>query len=126
MMTKYSENSQPSDSFEEGKKEYEVKILRPAQVDLERIALLHRDYVGAQSAEQITESIYQVLEHLQDYPKMGFLLPDLELQALEYRGLLCDKRFLAIYRCIGINVFVYHVLDTRSDYQRLFARLPKK
>jgi plasmid stabilization system protein ParE len=126
MMTNHSENSQEPDSARQDKAKHEIRILQSAQVDLERIALLHRDYVGAQSAEQITDAIYQVLEHLQNYPSMGFLLPEPELQALEYRGLLCDRRFLAVYRCFDVRVFVYRVLDTRSDYRRLFSRLPKK
>jgi len=104
--------------------ELPLRLLNSAQCDLERIALLHRNYCGVESARNITNALLDRIEHLTRFPHMGFALPDNELQSRGYRGLVCDRRFLCVYRVIDGTLFVYRVIDTRSDYRCLFRALP--
>jgi len=95
----------------------ELRILNPAQCDIERIALLHMDHAGANSARKITDKIFSRLEMLSTFPYIGFKLSDAQLAKEGYRGLLCDRRYLSIYRPTAEIVFVYHIVDTRTDYK---------
>jgi len=102
----------------------DLRILTPAQFNLERIALLHLSYAGSASARKITDALYDAMEHLRKFPEMGFELPDAELRSLGYRGLL-EGHYLCIYRRIEKVIYIYHVVDTRSDYPQLWKTLPK-
>jgi plasmid stabilization system protein ParE len=105
-------------------KSYRVELLRDAQCDIEGIALLHRSYVGIDSARKITDAIYDKLEVLESYPDIGFELPDRELRKAGYRGLILEPRYLCIYRRVESIVFVYHIVDARTDYPKLLKHLP--
>jgi len=102
----------------------DLRILTPAQFDLERIALLHSSYVGPISARKITDALYNAMEHLRRFPEMGFELPDAELRSCGYRGLL-EGHYLCVYRCIEKTIFIYHIADTRNDYPQLWKTLQK-
>ncbi|MCL2526506.1 MAG: type II toxin-antitoxin system RelE/ParE family toxin [Coriobacteriia bacterium] len=102
---------------------YSARLLGPAQIDLERIALLHLDYVGVESARKITSAILDRIEVLQTFPYIGAEIDDDELRKQGCRGLLCKRRFLCVYRVIDQSVWVYHIVDTRSDYRKRLMRL---
>ena len=98
---------------------FELKILAPAQNELEDIARLYLALVGSKSAQRITDKIYDALEQLTRFPFSGPPVRDMELRSLGYRYILADK-YVAIYKLIGKTVFVYHIFDGRSDYPTLF------
>ncbi len=103
-------------------KKYELKILKPAQLELEEIAHIHRELVGAESARKITDRIYSALEHLQRNPDMGVSCSNKMLQLEDYRMLICDH-YLCVYRLLEQTVYVYHIVDGRTNYPRLLEDL---
>ncbi|NLF46611.1 MAG: type II toxin-antitoxin system RelE/ParE family toxin [Syntrophomonadaceae bacterium] len=102
---------------------YELKILKPAQLELEEIALIHMELVGVESARKITDRIYGALEHLQRHPNIGVACSNKIFQSEGYRMLICDH-YLCIYRLLEQTVYVYHIVDGRTNYPRLLEDLP--
>ena len=100
-------------------KTYAVKILDPAQAELDEIAQLYLSLVGAPYARGITDKIYNAMERLTRFPLSGPQMREPELRRLGYRFLVVED-YIVIYRLIGDNVFVYHIFDGRSDYPALF------
>ena len=100
-------------------KQFEVRILDPAQGELEEIARLYCSLAGPDSARKITDGIYEALEQLARFPLSGPAMRDAELRSLGYRFVVVDK-YIVIYRLIGDMVVVYHIFDGRSDYPTLF------
>lgn len=98
--------------------QYDVQILDPAQAELEEIASLYCSLVGPASARKITDSIYDALEQLPQFPLSGPPMRDTELSRLGYHFVIVD-RYIVIYRLIQ-NTVVYHIFDGRSDYPTLF------
>ncbi|HWT76262.1 MAG TPA: type II toxin-antitoxin system RelE/ParE family toxin [Mobilitalea sp.] len=101
---------------------YKLRILAPAQRELEEIALLHLELVGPNSARKITDRIYSALELLQTSPNIGISCSDKPLKLDGYRMLVCGN-YLCIYRLIDDIVFVYHIVDGRMNYPRLMNDL---
>lgn len=99
-----------------------LKILAPAQRELEEIARIHLQLVGPESARKITDRIYAALENLQMHPKLGIVARDKWLAQEGYRTLVCGP-YLCFYRPIGGTVFVYHIVDGRTNYPRLLSEL---
>lgn len=104
------------------KKKYELKILAPAREEIIEIARIYKGLVGSNSAEKITNSIKKSLEHLRSHPDMGMALEDKELYLQGYRKLICGN-YLCFYRLIDEVVFVYHIVDGRTEYKHIFNRL---
>ena len=100
-------------------KQLDVRILDPAQGELEDIARLYCSLAGPDSARKITNGIYEALEQLSCFPLSGPTVRDAELRSLGYRFVVVDK-YIVIYRLIGDTVTVYHIFDGRSDYPTLF------
>lgn len=105
------------------KPKYKLELLTPAQRELEEIALVHMELVGVESARKITDRIYGALDHLKSHPKMGVACIDKMLRSEGYRMLICGH-YLCIYRLLGETIFVYHIVDGRTNYPRLLADLP--
>ncbi|MDR3283982.1 MAG: type II toxin-antitoxin system RelE/ParE family toxin [Treponema sp.] len=97
-------------------------LLAGARRELQTIAALHKSLVGPQSAKRITDKILNHLELLNTFPNLGRPLPDAELQAKEYR-MLVTENYISIYRVIDDMVYVYHIVDGRTNYPNLFALL---
>ena len=101
------------------KKACAVRLLDPAQSELEDIARLYCSLAGAASARKLTDSIFDALEQLSRFPLSGPPMRDAELRSLGYRFLVVGKH-IVIYRPVGDTVFIYHIFDGRSDYPTLF------
>lgn len=96
-----------------------VEILTPAWRDIDRISDFHLMKVGPQSAERITDQLLDTIDLLEEQPYMGALHPDPVLAQNEYRKVICGN-YVCIYRVIGTTVYIYRVVDGRTDYVRLF------
>ena len=103
-------------------KKLELKLLMPAQRELEEIGRVHLALVGPISARKITERIYSSLEKLKTFPNMGVACSDKQLAAAGYRMMICGN-YLCFYRKTGNIVFVYHIVDGRADYPKLLSYL---
>ncbi len=97
---------------------YKLKILTPAQRELEEIAQVYLELAGVDSARKITGQILDSLERLKTYPLSGSLPRDRWLREAGYR-LLISGKYLAVYRLVGDSVFVYHIAHGASDYPTL-------
>ena len=104
-------------------KKYSIEILAPARLEIHEIARLHMELVGPQSARRITDKIKSSLSRLTTHPYMGVLFTDATLKREGYRRLICGN-YLCVYRLIGDTVFIYHVVDGRTNYQRILSDLP--
>jgi len=96
-----------------------VRLLPPAQYELEEIARLHLALSGRDSARKLTDAIYQALDTLARFPLSGPPLRDPALRAMGYRSVVVQK-YLVIYRLLGDTVFVYHIAHGKTDYPRFF------
>jgi plasmid stabilization system protein ParE len=102
--------------------QYELVLLAPAERELEEIARVHLELAGLHSARKITDRIYSALENLETFPKMGVICKDKQLAAEGYRMLICGN-YLCFYRQISKYIFVYHIVDGRTDYPKLLTDL---
>ena len=103
--------------------EYKLDYRKEARISLAKIYGLHKRLVGPKSARKITDSIKGSLENLRTNPHMGMPCRIGRLATLGYRFLVCGK-YLAFYRVIDKIIYVYHILDGRTDYEKKLASLP--
>jgi plasmid stabilization system protein ParE len=104
-------------------KKHKLEILTSARGEILEIARLHLELVGPASARKITAKIRKSIENLRTHPFMGMALEDKALRQAGYRKLICGN-YLCFYRLIGETVFIYHIVDGRTEYKRLFRSLP--
>ena len=96
-----------------------IKILEPAQHELEEIAQLQLALVGPNSARKITDKIYAAIEQAALFPQSGYPIHDRELLRQGYRCLLAGK-YIIFYRMIDVTVYVYHIVHGATDYPQLY------
>ena len=101
---------------------FRLEILAPARSEIHEIARLHLELSGPASARKITDKIKRSLENLTTHPHMGAAFPDSVLKREGYRKLICGY-YLCVYRLIGETVFVYHIIDGRTNYKMLLSNL---
>ena len=104
---------------------YELELLTPAQRELEEIGRAHLELVGSLSARKITDRIYSSLEKLKMFPDIGISCRDRQLAAAGYRMLICGN-YLCFYRKTGNIVFIFHIVDGRTDYPKLLADMERE
>ncbi len=98
--------------------EHNVKILRPAARDIERIASYYLRMVGPGSAEKITDKLLDTIEILEEPPFAGTEHPDEILHYQNYRKLICGE-YVCIYKVIDKSVYIYRVIHGTMDYPKL-------
>ena len=98
--------------------EYRIEFLPSAWQDLTKIADLHLQLVGPESAERITDEILDAIDDLSRFPYMGPLHPDPVLARMEYRKLVCRK-YVAVYRVMDSTVYLYRIINGLTDYPKL-------
>ena len=96
----------------------QLVILTPAWEDIDRISDLHLMLVGPSSAEEITDKLLDTIALLAEQPYMGALHPDAFLAQHQYRKLICGN-YVCIYKVISQTVYVYRIVDGRTDYPKL-------
>ena len=96
----------------------QLMILTPAWQDIDRISDLHLMLVGPKSAEEITDKLLDTIALLAEQPYLGALHPDPFLAQHQYRKLICGK-YVCIYKVIDQTVYVYRIVDGRTDYPKL-------
>ena len=97
---------------------YNVRILTPAWQDIDRIADIHLSTVGPHSAEAITNKLLDKISLLIDQPLIGALHTDEFLAMRQYRKLICGN-YIIVYKLIDNTVFIYRVVDGRTNYPKL-------
>ncbi len=96
-----------------------VEILPTAWEDLKTIEDWYLIQFDAETALKVSENILDTIERLECFPDSGSLTPDVWLNEMGYRMVICEKH-VVIYRIIDEIVYVYHIADTRTEYTKLF------
>lgn len=99
---------------------YEIELLAPAWRELEEIADMHLALVGAESAKKITDKILDDIDRLSITPYLGKACEEQILVADKYRRIVSGK-YLCFYRVIGRKVYIYHIVNGKRDYPKLFG-----
>ena len=100
---------------------YEIRFLQEALDDLEEIIL----YIAQSShaaALRMHDRIIEKANDLSIFPKRGRPVPDKKMMAAGYR-MLAVKPYIAFYRIIGHNVFIYRVIHGASNYPMLYEKM---
>ena len=95
-----------------------IEFLQASWLDIDRISDLHLMLVGPKSAEEITDKLLDTIALLAEQPYMGALHPDPSLAGHQYRKLICGK-YVCIYKLTSQTVYVYRIVDGRTDYPKL-------
>ena len=98
---------------------YNVEILPSAWEDLKSIEDYYAIQFGVDTAIKVSDSILDAIERLESFPDSGSMTPDPWLNEQGYRMIIC-KKHVAIYRKISETIFIYHIADTQTQYNRLF------
>ena len=98
---------------------YNVEILPSAWEDLKSIEDYHAIQFDVDTAIKVSDSILDAIERLVSFPDSGSMTPDPWLNNQGYRMIIC-KKHVAIYRKISETIFIYHIADTQTQYNRLF------
>ena len=102
-------------------KGYEVRFLQEALDDLEEIVL----YIAGDSPAAALNMHNKIIEKANDlslFPKRGRLVPDKKMSASGYR-MLGIKPYIAFYRVIGHNIFIYRILHGATNYPLLHEKM---
>lgn len=97
-----------------------IEFLRAAWLDMDRISDYYLREVGPMSAEKVMDEIMGHIAILGEHPYAGPLHPDPVLARQEYRKLVLTKTYIAVYRVIGGTVYIYRVVNGKTDYPSLF------
>ena len=96
-----------------------IEFLRAAWLDLDYISEFHLREVGPVSAEAVMSKMLDMIDILSAHPYAGPLPPDPELAQPEYRKLVLTRTYIAVYRVIGDTVYIYRIVNGRTDYPAL-------
>ena len=100
---------------------YDVQFLQEALDDLEEIVLyIAQD--SRQAALRMHDKIIEKANDLSIFPKRGRLVPDKKMAEAGYR-VLGIKPYIAFYRVIERNVFIYRVLHGATNYPLLYGKM---
>ncbi|MCL1806149.1 MAG: type II toxin-antitoxin system RelE/ParE family toxin [Oscillospiraceae bacterium] len=94
-----------------------------ARDDIRGIAQIYTNLVGSKSARKIVSLIKKTLELLRNQPLMGFSCKDDQLAKAGYRTLIVGN-YLCFYRLQNDTIFIYHIVDGRTDYPLHLTDLP--
>lgn len=95
-----------------------VDISVQAHRDLETLKEYLQEEFGGNSAKRIIGAIYDDLEKLEIFPKMGVNLFARYGMETEYLCLITHKNYV-FYRIEGDYVRIIRVLDERCDFMRI-------
>ena len=98
---------------------YNVEILPSAWEDLKSIEDYYAIQFDVDTAIRVSDSILDAIERLESFPDSGSMTPDPWLNEQVFRMIIC-KKHVAIYRKISETIFIYHIADTQTQYNRLF------
>ena len=97
-----------------------IEFLQASWLDIDRISDFYLREVGPVSAEKAIDEIMEHIEILGEHPYAGPLHPDPVLAKQEYRKLVLTKTYIAVYRVIGDTVYIYRIVNGKTDYPSLF------
>ena len=84
-------------------------------MEYQELLLYHRHTVGVNSARKFSERIFSEVRKLEQFPEMGVLKEERLLGRYGFRALFIGK-YACIYRISEDTVFIYHLVDARTNY----------
>jgi len=100
---------------------YNVRFLQEALDDLkEIISYIAKDSRAA--ALNMHDKIIEKANGLSVFPKRGRLVPDKKMNTAGYR-MLGIKPYIAFYRVIENDVFIYRILHGATNYPLLYEKM---
>ncbi|MBD5130899.1 MAG: type II toxin-antitoxin system RelE/ParE family toxin [Ruminococcaceae bacterium] len=96
-----------------------LEIRPEAWDELNAISEKHLRLAGEISAQRITDKILDTLELLETSPLLGTECKEYPFNGTRYRRLICGN-YICLYKAIDDMVYVYHIVDGRTDYPKLF------
>jgi plasmid stabilization system protein ParE len=100
---------------------YDVRFLQEALDDLEEIVLYIRQDSQA-AAMKMHDKIVEKANMLSTFPKLGRPVPDAKMRKAGFRILIIDP-YMAFYKVIGNNVFIYQIIHGAMNYPLLYAKM---
>lgn len=100
-------------------RKYKVELLPTAWAELDEIADVHLQLVGPNSAQKITDKIFNSLRNLEDNPYIGSV-PKYQILAEQGFRVLISGKYLCFYKVGTDTVEIYHIAEGRRDYPKLF------
>ena len=98
-----------------------MQFLQEALDDLEEI-ILYIAQDSRQAALHMHDKIIEKANDLSAFPKRGRLVPNRKMAEAGYR-VLGIKPYIAFYRVVGCNVFIYRVLHGATNYPLLYGKM---
>lgn len=99
---------------------YEIELLAPAWRELEEIAICILRLSEQNQQKKITDKILDDIDRLSITPYLGKACEEQTLVADNYRRIVSGK-YLCFYRIIGKKVYIYHIVNGKRDYPKLFG-----
>ena len=96
-----------------------ILYLSPASEDIEEIVKYHLMEAGVESARNIYQQIREDIGRLADFPLIGQTHPDPLLAAEDFRKLVINRTYVAVYKVIDGTVVIYRVVNGKTDYPKL-------
>jgi len=96
--------------------------LTPASEDFEEIVKYHIASAGVASGRKIYGTMKTTINRLRDFPLMGQTHPDPLLAQQGYRKLVLTNTYVAIYKVIDGTIYIYRIVNGRTDYPRLLQQ----
>lgn len=98
---------------------HELVYTPEAEEDVLEIVKKHAEWVGPNSARNIYQGLRGGILRLTEFPLMGQVHPDPELADKDFRKLVLDQTYVAVYRVLERSVVVYRVVNGARDYPAL-------
>ncbi len=97
----------------------QLKVNPEVWDELDAISDKHLMLSGVNSARKITHKILDELDILKNNPFIGTECNEYPLTGKGFRRLICGN-YLCFYKLTGDSIYVYHIVDGRTNYPKLF------
>lgn len=95
--------------------DFDVRLTRGAEIDLEALPGFVKDNRSAEQADALVDHLRAAIETLETYPPRGSVPKELDALGIrEFRQILVEP-YRLIYRVSGKMVFVMVIADARRD-----------
>lgn len=97
---------------------YKLRILKPAQQELEIIYNVYYELSGEKAATKIIDTIYDKLSNLENNPLLGLSCKK-KFNSLDEFRMLIMGTYLCFYKVFDNKIYVYHIVNGKTDYPEL-------
>lgn len=100
--------------------DYKIVLLPEAKEDLKSINMYYALNFTQKSALKVTNAILDTITKLERFPNLGTIIKiDDMLREKGFRIILSGD-YGSIYRVINSKIYIYHIVNVKMDYKKLF------